>query len=139
MNDLELKNLLLETCAVRPGQEQRAWAALKNRLAPAPNRWWLFFPTRRSLAFTALALLLAPAIFDLGLSMRPQHHALVFADSEVPGIYATSFYSNSAQAQVVWLNGMDPASDKPTYLDPTTVVSPRPDKNLSPAKVPESL
>ena len=48
------------------------------------------------------------------------------ADSQSPGIYATAFYSRSANAQVVWLNGMEPASDKPTYLDPTTVVGEAP-------------
>ena len=124
MNDLELKNLLLTTCPVRPGQEGRAWLALRERIvkpAKSPNNW-LFLPSWRSLAYTGLALILAPAIFDLGLMMRPAHPGFVFADSQVPGIYATSFYSHSAQAQVVWLNGMDPATDRPTYLDPTTVI-----------------
>jgi hypothetical protein len=123
MNDLELKNLLLDSCSIRPGQEARAWAALKDRLAPTPRRTGFFLAAWRPMAYSALALLLALTIFDLGMSMRPSRHALVFADSQSPGIYATSFYSNSAQAQVVWLNGMEPASDKPTYLDPTTVVS----------------
>lgn len=123
MTDLELKNHLLETCPVLPGQEARAWSALKERLnAPMRQRAWLFFPTWRSFGYTCLALLLIPTIFDLGMNMRPVHHGLAFADSQVPGIYATAFYSHSAQAQVVWLNGMDPATDKPTYLDPTTVI-----------------
>jgi hypothetical protein len=133
MNDSDLKNHLLETCQVLPGQEGRAWLALKERLAQGSQRRWLFFPAWQSLAYTTLALLLLPAIFDLGLSMRPIHHALAFADSQVPGIYATSFYSHSAQAQVVWLNGLDPATDKPTYLDPTSVI------RASSAKAPDSL
>jgi hypothetical protein len=124
MNDSEIRDILLTTCPVRPGQENRAWLALKERMATpaqAPGKW-LFWPSWRSFAYTALAFLLVPAIFELGVMMRPDHHSLVFADSQVPGIYATSFYSHSAQAQVVWLNGMDPATDRPTYLDPTTAI-----------------
>ncbi len=33
MHDSELKNLLLETHPVRPGQEERAWTQLKDRLS----------------------------------------------------------------------------------------------------------
>jgi hypothetical protein len=72
------------------------------------------------LAIAAVALALIP-IVDNFLGGQPI--ALATADSQSPGIYATAFYSRSAQAQVVWLNGMEPATDKPTYLDPTTVVS----------------
>ncbi len=49
--------------------------------------------------------------------------SLATADSQSPGIYATAFYSRPADAQVVWLNGLEPASGKPTYLDPTTGIS----------------
>jgi len=59
----------------------------------------------------------------LGNSVISSYWPISFAsaNSEAPGIYATSFYSHSAKAQVVWLNGMEPVSDKPTtYLDPTT-------------------
>jgi hypothetical protein len=124
MTDSDLKNLLLESDSIRPGQEQRAWAALRDRLYPAGahSRAWLFLPTWRSLGYLCLGLFLATAVFGLNSALHPARHALVFADSESPGIYATSFYSDSAQAQVVWLNGMEPASDQPTYLDPTTVI-----------------
>jgi hypothetical protein len=67
----------------------------------------------------ALVLIPIAGNFILG---RLAPISLATADSQSPGIYATAFYSRSAQAQVVWLNGMDPATDKPTYLDPTTVV-----------------
>ena|ERR1700691_2722038 len=124
MHDSELKKLLLETCPVRPGQESRAWSALRDRLyqaKPARSGWsWLYYPTWRGLAVAAVALVLIPIVGDFIVG-RPI--SLATADSQSPGIYATSFYSRSAQAQVVWLNGMDPATDKPTYLDPTTVVS----------------
>ena len=136
MNDLQLKELLLETCPVRPGQEGRAWMALKDRLgAPAASPATSFFlRASRGLAFAALAILLALGIFALGVTMRPAHHGLAFADSQVPGIYATSFYSHSAQAQVVWLNGMDPVSDKLTYLDPTTRIKSGPTDDSQPAE-----
>jgi hypothetical protein len=124
MNDLELKDLLLSTCPVLPGQEARAWSELQGRLSPR-RASSLFAAPWRSFAYGALALLLVAAVFDLGLSMRPSRHAISFADSQSPGIYATAFYSTKAQAQVVWLNGMEPASDRPTYLDPTTVTSPK--------------
>ena len=123
MNDLELKKHLQETCPVLPGQEARAWEALRARIyRPVRHNAWLFFPTWKSLAFTCLVLLLLPGMFQLGLSMRPVHRGLVFADSETPGIVATTFYSKSAQAQVVWLKGMDPATDQPTYLDHTAII-----------------
>ena len=125
MHDKELRKLLLETCPVRPGQESRAWAALRDRLYAAPqprSAWgWLYYPTWRGLAVAAVALVLIPIAGNFILG-RLAPISLATADSQSPGIYATAFYSRSAQAQVVWLNGMDPATDKPTYLDPTTVV-----------------
>ena len=140
MNDLELKNLVSQACPVRPGQERRAWSALQARLtSPSASPFtWLFSPTSRFVASAGLAAVVALAIFDLGVSMRPHTHALAFADSQVPGIYATSFYSNSAQAQVIWLNGMEPASDKPTYLDPTTPIR-APREAKAGARSPDSL
>ena len=126
MHASELKKLLVETCPVRPGQESRAWSALKDRLdhaRQARSGWnWLYYPTWRGLAVAAVALALISitGAFVLG---RLEPVSLATADSQSPGIYATAFYSRPAQAQVVWLTGMDPASDKPTYLDPTTVIA----------------
>jgi anti-sigma-K factor RskA len=129
MHDSELKKLLLETCPVRPGQEGRAWSALRDRLyqaKPARSRFlsrlsWLYHPTWRGLVVAAVALALIPVTGNFFVGGEPI--GLATADSQSPGIYATAFYSRTAQAQVVWLNGMDPATDKPTYLDPTTVVT----------------
>jgi len=125
MQDSELKKLLLETCPVRPGQESRAWAVLRDRLQhpkQAPSGWnWLYYPTWRGLSVAIVALALVPIMGNF-LVGRWNPVALVTADSQSPGVYATAFYSRSAQAQVVWLNGMEPATDKPTYLDPTTVI-----------------
>ena len=124
MHDRELKKLLLETCPVRPGQESRAWSALRDRLdyaKQARSGWsWLYYPTWRGLVVAAVALALSPIVGDFFVG---QPVALATADSQSPGIYATAFYSRPAQAQVVWLTGLDPASDKPTYLDPTTVIA----------------
>ena len=129
MQDSELKKLLLETCPVRPGQEDRAWAALRDRLQQGKTHgasWsWLYYPTWRGLTATGVvtALVIIPVVaFFAGRESL----AVATADSQVPGVYATTFYSRPAQAQVVWLNGMDPATDKPTYLDPTTVLSGKP-------------
>jgi hypothetical protein len=127
MYDSELKNLLLETCPVKPGQEERAWASLRPRLAPTKRSLlgsFLVLPFWRPVAYMAFGFAMAVALFDLG-AIQPARPALVIADSQAPGVYATSFYSHSAQAQVVWLNGMDPATDRPTYLDPTTPVHPQ--------------
>jgi hypothetical protein len=139
MHDSELKKLLLETCPVCPGQESRAWSALRDQLyqaKPARSGWsWLCDPAWRGLAVAALVLALIPIVGDFIVG---QPVSLATADSQSPGIYATSFYSRSAQAQVVWLNGMDPATDKPTYLDPTTVVS-RATEISRPAGDPNSL
>jgi len=57
------------------------------------------------------------------------------ASSQSPGIFATAFYSQSAHAQVVWINGMEPATDGPTYMDPTSKV----DESAAAAKTPDSL
>jgi hypothetical protein len=125
MHDSELKKLLLESCPVRPGQEARAWKALQQRLyssKPAQSWWsWLYLPVWRG---AGIALAAICVLIFVGNSVVMNYRPISFAsaDSEVPGIYATSFYSHSAQAQVVWLNGLAPATDKPTYLDPTTVI-----------------
>jgi hypothetical protein len=98
--------------------------ALKERLhhaKQARSGWgWLYYPTWRGAAVAVLALALIPIVGDFFLGAPV---SLATAYSQSPGIYATAFYSRPAQAQVVWLNGMDPASDKPTYLDPTSVIA----------------
>jgi hypothetical protein len=140
MHDRELKKLLLETCPVRPGQESRAWSALKDRLyhaGPARSGWnWLYYPAWRGVAVVAVALAVIPIVGDFVIG-RLEPISLATADSQSPGIYATAFYSRPAQAQVVWLNGMDPATDKPTYLDPTAVIAGAP--QTPPAGDPNSL
>ena len=140
MHDRELKKLLLETCPVRPGQEGRAWSALRERLdhaKQARSRWtWLYYPTWRGLAVAVVALALIPIT---GEFFGGQPLALATADSQSPGIYATAFYSRPAQAQVVWLTGMDPAGDKPTYLDPTTGVAGETETPPPPTGDPNSL
>ena len=141
MHDSELKKLLLETCPVRPGQEDRAWKALRERLyqpSAAQSRWaWLYVPTWRG---ASIALAAVCVLIFLGNSVVVNFQPISFAsaDSEAPGIYATSFYSHSAQAQVVWLNGLAPATDKPTYLDPTTTI-PRAQPHTKSAGDPNSL
>jgi len=140
MEDRELRKLLLETCPVRPGQEERAWAALRERLhaRPEPSVWRsLLVPTWRNGAFAGLAFgLVAGAVITFFVTSQSEIFAT--ADSQAPGIYATSFYSKSAQAQVVWLNGMEPASDKPTFLEKSGPVA-NPPANNAPAGDPNSL
>ena len=141
MLDSELKKILLETCPVRPGQENRAWAMLRERLyaRPVPSGWRsLLLPTWRNGAFAGLAFgLVAGAVISFMVTSQSQIFAT--ADSQAPGIYATSFYSKSAQAQVVWLNGMEPASDKPTFLEKTGQVTTPPANTSAPAGDPNSL
>ena len=142
MHDSELKKLLLETCPVRPGQEARAWASLRDRLhggKQARSSWsWLYYPTWHGLGVAAVAIMLAPLV---GSFLFTGYHPLTLAtaDSQAPGVYATAFYSNSAKAQVVWLNGMDPATDKLTYLDSTRVIADQADQPSPPAGDPNSL
>jgi hypothetical protein len=134
MDNCELKNLLVETCPVRPGQEARAWTSFRERLyqpRPFPSPWErILSPSWRG--FYAGGAMVCALLFICNSAVRYlEPVSFASANSEVPGVYATSFYSHSAQAQVVWLNGLEPASDQPTYLDPTTpiphpVKSPRP-------------
>lgn len=141
MEERELRKLLLETCPVRPGQEARAWAALSERLnaKPAVTGWRsLLLPTWRNGAFAWVAFgLVVGAV--VSFVVTSQARILATADSQAPGIYATSFYSKPAQAQVVWLNGMEPASDKPTFLEKTGQVTNPPQNTSAPAGDPNSL
>jgi hypothetical protein len=122
MEDRDLKKLLLETCPVLPGQEERAWGSLRSALyGQRPvTPWYLNWKIAGSFA----AGLVVACVTTFALSPT---HALATADSVSPGIYATAFYSPTAKAQVVWLNGMEPASDKPTYLDPTSALAEKPE------------
>jgi hypothetical protein len=141
MQDSELKKLLLETCPVLPGQEGRAWAALRDQLYGGKrgrSAWsWIYHPNWRGLALAAVVIASVAGVggFFIG---RMQPLAVATADSQSPGIYATAFYSRPAQAQVVWLNGMEPATDKPTYMDPTSVISGQPETQ-KPVTDPNSL
>ena len=114
MQDSELKKLLQEACPVLPGQEDRAWAALRDRLyqpGPASGGWsWLYLPSWRGAAI-ALVVFAVLAFIGNNIVVSYQPISYASADSKSPGIYATSFYSRSAQAQVVWLNGLRPVSD----------------------------
>jgi hypothetical protein len=89
---------------------------------PARSSWAAFLqPGWRGgvLAGVALGLVLG---VGATLMLSGGDRMLATANSQAPGVYATSFYSKSAKAQVVWLNGMEPASDKPTYLEATGAV-----------------
>jgi hypothetical protein len=122
MQDSELKKLLLETHPVRPGQEERAWAALRERLHVSRQWEWLYFPFNwRMMVGTGAAAFLFLAVLNF-FGVTASSVPFASAVSQSPGIYATAFYSKSAHAQVVWLNGMDPATDAPTYLDPTSAI-----------------
>jgi hypothetical protein len=111
MNDRELSHLLQETCPVLPGQEARAWMQLEERFArPARPFWLRWQPLLASGA--AFAALLVIAVHVATPVIQP-----VSAASQSPGIFATAFYSQPAHAQVVWLNGLDPAGDGPTSMD----------------------
>lgn len=140
MDDSELKKLLVETCPIRPGQEARAWTALRERLyqKPSPGPWArIFSPAWRG--FYAGAALVCALLFLCNTAVSHlQPVSFASANSEVPGVYATSFYSHSARAQVVWLNGLGSASDQPTYLDPTTPI-PRLSKSPPPSGNPGNL
>jgi hypothetical protein len=133
MYDHELKKLLEATHPVRPGQEERAWNALKVRLSVPGRRSWLHVPTWRGAAITVTVLTALAILGNLFVSLQPYAPRLVSADSKAPGIYATAFYSKSAHAQVVWLSGMEPAGDQPTYLDPTSVIPQKPASKTTPA------
>ena len=116
MTDHNLRELLQETCPVLPGQENRAWGQLQERRSrPTPPAWLRWQSVLASGA--AVATLALVAVRLASPSVAP-----VSAASQSPGIFATAFYSQNAHAQVVWLNGMEPASDGPTYMDPTSKI-----------------
>jgi len=117
MNDNDLKALLQETCPTLPGQEARAWNLLNERLQK---------PARGTFARLTWQSVLA---YGAGVAV------LAMVAIQSPGIFATAFYSQPAHAQVVWLNGMEPATDGPTYMDPTSKL----DERSSATKSPDSL
>src|SRR5277367_5862612 len=93
MNDSELKKILIETCPVRPGQEDRAWNALREQLFVVKPRsaWsWLYYPTWRGLAVAVAVLAAIPTV---GYLLTGEPIGIATADSQSPGIYATAFYS----------------------------------------------
>ena len=141
MEDRELKKLLLETCPVRPGQEARAWSSLREQLflRPQVSGWRsLLLPTWRNGALAGVGVgLMVGAV--LSFALTSQSRIFATADSQAPGVYATSFYSTSAKAQVVWLNGMEPATDKPTFLEKTGAISKPPENTSGPNGDPNSL
>ena len=108
MNDLELSHLLQQSNPVLPGQEARAWKHLQDRLArPARLRWQPFLAAGAAFA----------AVLVVAARLAMPTIAPVSTASQSPGIFATAFYSQPAHAQVVWLNGLEPAGDGPTYMD----------------------
>jgi hypothetical protein len=138
MHDSELKKLLNETCPVRPGQEARAWAALRDRLYANPaeaRRGWFHFLTWRRVTVSLVAI--GALVFGGIYLSEGGPEPLLTADSNAPGIFATCFYSNPAHAQVVWLSGLAPVNNSPTYMDPTTVL--RSVRKSAPASNPNSL
>jgi hypothetical protein len=131
MNDQQLKTTLLETCPVLPGQEARAWSLLEDRLLGRAQKPASFLPWRLWLGGAAAAACAIALAVHLGTpAINP-----VSASSQSPGIFATAFYSRGAHAQVVWLNGMDPASDGPSYMDPTSKI----DESSHATPAPDSL
>ena len=110
---------------------------LQAKVTPGTAWNWVHPSAWRGWAVACIALALLPVV-GLFAYIHGEHIGLATADSKSPGIYATAFYSHSAQAQVVWLNGMEPVSDKPSYMDPTTVISDK-DKTPEPAHDPNSL
>jgi hypothetical protein len=107
MNDHDLKTTLQETCPVLPGQEARAWGLLNERLQKPAHAFPSWLTSRSALACGACVAVLAVLAAHLATPAIPP----VSAASQAPGIFATAFYSQGAHAQVVWLNGMDPATD----------------------------
>ncbi len=107
---------------------------------PERSGWsWLYLPTWRSAAIAVAALVIIPVVGTL-IWGNAQPQSLATADSRSPGIYATAYYSSSAGAQVILLKGMGRASDKLTYLDPTTDVGDAPQtQSPAPTGDPNSL
>jgi hypothetical protein len=131
MNDNDLKNLLQETCPVLPGQENRAWSLLNERLQKRAGGSFSWLTWRSALGYGAgIAALAVAAVYLSTPGIEP-----VSASSQAPGVFATAFYSQGAHAQVVWLNGVGPAADGPTYMDRTGQV----DERASAAKSSDSL
>jgi hypothetical protein len=127
MNDEQLKALLQETCPVLPGQEARAWNLLQERRVRPATPAWMRWPSLLA-SGAAFALLLVVSVRSTSPGIPP-----VSTASQAPGIFATAFYSQNAHAQVVWLNGMEPATDGPTYMDRTGKVdehAAKPDDSL---------
>lgn len=115
MNDAELKRVLSESGQPEPHRQAEAWQALRQQMFPPSHHmetrqehpawgWWI-----GSSALAGIALAMAVAWFHQAPVV--QSSGIEVAQGNEPGVVATSFYSQKAQANVVWLSGLQYASD----------------------------
>jgi hypothetical protein len=112
MNENELKQLLREDNArlwARARMAQlAAWRRLQERLggaAPGMDLSW------RWVSWAGVLAVIVATVFYLA-PLRESQLSLTRAEAHAPGLYAATFYSDTARADVVWISGMDASSDE---------------------------
>jgi hypothetical protein len=111
MNDHDLKLLLQTADTATRADQARAWEALREKLYDNPTpSLWEFFSNRMGWALSGTTAAMAVAGFTAWMLLPHQPQMIVSMETS-PGVTASPFYSNAADAQVVWVSGQDYLGD----------------------------
>lgn len=120
MEKQDIKNLLgsvqEEALATAASRQMRAWSRLQDALwgevsystSSAHGSWTSLLLTYGAVAAIAVAVGLAAFLPTINSSGQQYAHA------HQPDIYASTFYSAQAQADVVWITGLQSADETET-------------------------
>lgn len=108
-----------EALTIAAGRQMRAWNRLQRALyetpeaEPEPSTW---FNGASLTTFGAVAaIVVALAVAQL---LPATYSNLSYAEAQQPDLYTSTFYSSQAQADVVWITGMDAADSAETSDTP---------------------
>ena len=106
MNDHDLKLLLQTTDTATRADQARAWEALREKLYDRPAAFSGLFAQKLGWALSGAASLAAVAGVAAWI-LLPHEPQMIVSMETSPGVTASPFYSNAADAQVLWVSGQD--------------------------------
>ena len=107
MNDQDLKQLLQTTDTATRADQAHAWEALREKLYedPAPVLSGFFGPKLGWMLSGATTLIALAGL--AAWTLLPRQPQMIVSTETSPGVTASPFYSNAADAQVLWVSGQD--------------------------------